>query len=107
MNTASREFLTDILQKFGWAWWVEIQTSSPECTYYFGPFMTESEAQRHTSGYKEDLENEGAEGIKIRIRRCNPHPDRLTIEGKHNGVVPALAIALVSSIASLSLLKHL
>jgi hypothetical protein len=103
MNTASREFLTDILQKFGWAWWVEIQTSSPECTYYFGPFMTESEAKRYTDGYREDLEKEGAEGIKIRIRRCNPPPDRLTIEGKPNGIAPVLMVSLVSSIASLSL----
>jgi len=106
MNTnTSRDFLTGILQKFGWAWWVEIETTQPECIYYFGPFMTEAEAKSHTGGYKEDLENEGAQGIKIKICRCNPHPDRLTIEGKHNGLAPVLAIALVSSITALSLLN--
>jgi Domain of unknown function (DUF1816). len=67
--------------------------------------MTESEAKRHTNGYKEDLENEGAEGIKIRIRQCKPHPDHLTIEGKHNGVAPVLAISLVSSITTISILN--
>jgi len=100
-----QDFLTGILQKLGWAWWVQIQTTQPECTYYFGPFMTETEAKNHTAGYTEDLEKEGAKGIKIQVRRCNPHPDHLTIEGKHNGLAPVLAITLFSSITVIFLLN--
>ena len=61
----------------GLAWWVEITTQSPSCTYYFGPFLSESEAKKSSKGYVEDLEIEGAIGIIVNIKRCKP--DVLTI----------------------------
>jgi hypothetical protein len=53
-------------------WWVEIITNKPRCTYYFGPFQTHDEAKAAYPGYVEDLDGEGAQGITIVIKRCQP-----------------------------------
>ncbi|HEY9908545.1 MAG TPA: DUF1816 domain-containing protein [Thermosynechococcaceae cyanobacterium] len=67
-----QEFLTNLLHSVGLAWWVEVTTDSPRCTYYFGPFLGHGEAEDHRIGYVEDLEQEGAQGIKTAIKRCKP-----------------------------------
>ncbi len=53
-------------------WWVEISTKSPHCLYYFGPFDSFAEAQSHKPGYVDDLEKEGALGITVEIKQCQP-----------------------------------
>lgn len=68
-----KELLTNLLQVIGLAWWVEIITDRPQCTYYFGPFLSENEAIAAKSGYLEDLEQEGAQGIQVRVKRCKPN----------------------------------
>lgn len=60
------------LHLIGMAWWVEITTQHPRCTYYFGPFTTVVEADEAKAGYIEDLEGERAEGIEVTIKRCKP-----------------------------------
>ncbi|CAD5968755.1 hypothetical protein PCC9214_03669 [Planktothrix tepida] len=88
-----KELLTSLLNAFGFAFWVEILTETPNCTYYFGPFMTQQEAQTSQFGYLEDLEAEGAQGIKVRIKRCKPNT--LTIaEDLGNRVEPWILPAL-------------
>jgi hypothetical protein len=72
-----KEFWITILESLGLAWWVEVVTESPKCTYYFGPFGTAKDAKAAQFGYVEDLEQEGAKGIKVEIKRCKP--TRLTI----------------------------
>lgn len=67
-----KEVLIKILQLLGLAFWVEIVTDNPQCTYYFGPFLSEAEARERENGYREDLENEGAQGITVTIKRCKP-----------------------------------
>jgi hypothetical protein len=67
-----KETLVDILQKVGQAWWVEIITEHPSCTYYFGPFLSHREAQDAEAGYEEDLRQEGAQHISVQIKRCQP-----------------------------------
>lgn len=64
--------------RLGLAWWVEIKTESPDCTYYFGPFLNQTEAQSAVSGFIEDLEQEQAQGITSTVKRCKPQ--ELTIE---------------------------
>lgn len=59
------------------AWWVEINTAVPRCTYYFGPFDSEKEAQLYRSGYVEDLYHEEARDIIAVVKQCQP--DILTI----------------------------
>ncbi len=64
--------LENILNLFGLAWWVEVQTTHPDCTYYFGPFINADEAEQAKSGYVEDLEQEGAQEIQATVKRCKP-----------------------------------
>jgi hypothetical protein len=67
-----KEILIKSLDFLGLALWVEIVTDNPRCTYYFGPFLSEQEAIASKGGYIEDLENEGACGISVTIKRCKP-----------------------------------
>jgi hypothetical protein len=67
-----KETWTSILQTVGAAWWVEVKTDFPRCTYYFGPFASSGDAEAHQSGYVEDLAQEGAQGIRLSIKRCKP-----------------------------------
>ncbi|TVQ10869.1 MAG: DUF1816 domain-containing protein [Leptolyngbya sp. DLM2.Bin27] len=60
------------------AWWVEIKTTHPACTYYFGPFDSEFEATTAKGGYIEDLEQEGAQNIQTVVQLCSD-PEQLTI----------------------------
>jgi hypothetical protein len=60
------------------AWWVEINTSVPLCTYYFGPFDHQAEARDSRTGYVEDLYQEGAKDIVALVKQCNPN--NLTID---------------------------
>lgn len=76
-SNAIKENLTNLFYNFGWAWWVEIVTRNPRCTYYFGPFISSKEADVASGGYVEDLEQEGAQNIVVNIKRCKP--DNLTI----------------------------
>jgi hypothetical protein len=86
------EYWANALHFWGRAWWIEISTSQPCCTYYFGPFANSREAQRLMAGYVADLEGESAQGIATKIRRCKP--DRLTIEGDNGQLVKESAISL-------------
>ena len=53
-------------------WWVEVSTTQPRCTYFFGPFGDRQQASRSIAGYIEDLESESARVIKTKIVRCKP-----------------------------------
>lgn len=59
------------------AWWIEMVTTLPTCTYYFGPFTDFQEAQLAQRGYLEDLNQEGAQVIEFQIQQCQPQ--KLTI----------------------------
>lgn len=54
-------------------WWIEIKTSSPCCTYFFGPFDSFQEARHSQDGYIEDLVDEKAFGITVEIKQCQPN----------------------------------
>ena len=73
-----QDIWSSALHLVGQAWWVEITTERPHCTYYFGPFATAVEADEAKAGYVEDLEGELAQGIQVAIVRCKP--TQLTIE---------------------------
>jgi hypothetical protein len=72
-----KELLINAFENLGFAWWVEIITQNPRCTYYFGPFLSSADASVAVKGYIEDLESEGAQGIMVNVKRCKP--DSLTI----------------------------
>jgi hypothetical protein len=68
-----KNIFTSILETFGLAVWIEIVTDSPRCTYYFGPFTSEAEAEAAKFGYIEDLESEGSKGLSVMVKRCKPN----------------------------------
>jgi hypothetical protein len=81
-----QEPLINLLNLVGLAWWIEVTTETPRCTYYFGPFTGYKEAVASKAGYLEDLAQEGAQGINVVIKRCKP--DKLTVSddmGEFNG----------------------
>jgi Domain of unknown function (DUF1816) len=86
------EYWANALHFWGRAWWIEVSTSQPNCLYYFGPFANSKEAERLVAGYVEDLENESAQGIKTKIKRCKP--DKLTIDDDNRQSEPKLVYAL-------------
>ena len=51
-------------------WWVEINTTVPCCTYYFGPFNSKKEAQLSRTDYAEDLYQQQARGIVAVVKQC-------------------------------------
>lgn len=59
-----------------WGWWVEVQTASPSCRYYFGPFSDAAQADRSKSGYVQDLIEENAQQVTAKVLWCRPR--RLT-----------------------------
>jgi Domain of unknown function (DUF1816) len=63
---------TTFKDELEFAWWVEIITKQPCCTYYFGPFFSQQEAQWFLPGYLEDLEQERYQEICIQIKQCQP-----------------------------------
>ncbi|MGB3532043.1 MAG: DUF1816 domain-containing protein [Microcoleaceae cyanobacterium] len=67
-----KEILISILNFFGLAIWVKIDTENPICTYYFGPFLTKKEAIAEQQGYREDIESEDATIAQVKIKRCKP-----------------------------------
>ena len=67
-----REFFTSVLKTVGLAFWVEIVTDRPECTYYFGPFDNRKDAEASVPGYVEDLQQEDATVVKSEVKRFRP-----------------------------------
>lgn len=53
-------------------WWIKVRTEGPDCTYYFGPFESKSEAKLLQAGYLEDLIQEGAKNIQLAIEKSQP-----------------------------------
>jgi len=61
----------------GREWWVEVDTDSPNRTYYFGPYDSKDEASDNTNAYIKDLEKKGAKKISINIKQGR-QPSQLT-----------------------------
>ena len=73
-----KNFFGSLVNFVGKEWWVEISTGSPKCVYYFGPFVGQAEADSAKRGYVEDLEREGAQQIRVAVKRRKT-PSMLTI----------------------------
>lgn len=72
-----------MLNFLGLAYWVEIITEIPQCTYYFGPFVSQKSARASYGGYLEDLRSEGAQEIQVIVKRCRPS-DLTIFNGNEN-----------------------
>jgi len=60
-------------------WWLEVKTAEPACTYYFGPFDTETEAELQKTGYLDDLQQEGAKVLSAAAIALSSPPPQLTV----------------------------
>jgi Domain of unknown function (DUF1816) len=98
MFTSIAAIWADVLNFCGRAWWVEVVTAQPICTYFFGPFANLKEAQLATPGYIADLKSESAQEIKLQIKRCKP--EKLTIEEAINDNYPRKPSKLSKIISS-------
>jgi hypothetical protein len=87
------ELWLNTLEFLGLAWWIEVTTESPNCTYFFGPYVSAREAEAAQAGFIEDLEQEGARNIQAEVKRCRP--TQLTIfdegESKSASVTPVFS----------------
>jgi hypothetical protein len=70
--------LQGILNGLGLAYWIEIRTDRPVCTYYFGPYSRQSSAAVALDGFLDDLRQEGAEIVASSIDRRR-EPEQLTV----------------------------
>lgn len=70
--TTLLSIIAGLANQLSLAWWVEIKTSFPTCTYFFGPFLSREEAEVALPGYVEDLKAEQAQNIVTHIQRCKP-----------------------------------
>jgi hypothetical protein len=68
----STTLLNPMKEAFPFAWWLEIFTRNPNCIYYFGPFDSSNEAEMSQLGYIEDLTEEGAEVLTVKIKWYQP-----------------------------------
>ena len=59
------------------AWWLRVDTTHPICSYYFGPFDNQHEAELEKQFYFDDLKQENAQIIDAEIKFCQPR--KLTI----------------------------
>jgi aromatic ring-opening dioxygenase LigB subunit len=66
------KMVTSFLEQLKLAWWLEIVTDKPHCIYYFGPFTYADEARTAQAGYIEDLEQEQAQVITVKLKRHQP-----------------------------------
>lgn len=74
-----KEIWLSLLELLGKAWWIEVTTDTPRCSYFFGPFASQQEAEASKPGFIEDLQGEGATNIRAQIRQCKPDPKKLTV----------------------------
>lgn len=82
----------------GKAWWIEVKTGEPACTYYFGPFEASEEAELAKQGYVEDLEKEGAKQVQATVMYCQ-EPQQLTVDNNSPaGVSPKSEPALTGGV---------
>ena len=55
--------------KLGLAWWAKVETSAPNVTYWFGPFLTRRNLKISLSTFLEDLSIEGSDSVKYTLVR--------------------------------------
>ena len=62
--------LRSLGNRFGLAWWAKVETSEPNVTYWFGPFLTRRSLKERLSSFVDDLSLERPLNISHRLVRC-------------------------------------
>ncbi|MGQ9836658.1 MAG: DUF1816 domain-containing protein [Cyanobacteriota bacterium] len=75
--------LVNLLDKLrGLSVWIEITTE--DCTYYYGPFSSEAEAEQLKGQYIADLKAEGARQLQALVKKMR-QPHSLTVARTRTG----------------------
>ena len=61
--------LRSLGNKLGLAWWAKVETSGPNVTYWFGPFLTRRNLKTSLSSFLDDLSIEGSDSVKHTLVR--------------------------------------
>ena len=56
--------------KLGLAWWAKVETTGPNATYWYGPFLTKRSLKENMNSFIKDLTDEGSTDIKHTLVRC-------------------------------------
>ena len=67
--------LRSLANGLGVAWWARVQTSGPDVTYWFGPFISKSGLESQLSTFLDDINSEHPQSIShslLRTRRGEP-----------------------------------
>ena len=67
--------LRSLANGFGIAWWARIETTGPDCTYWFGPFFSKTSLQSELKIFLDDLSSENPQSLThtmLRTRRSEP-----------------------------------
>ena len=67
--------LRSLANGLGMAWWARVETSGPDVTYWFGPFLSRKGLEDQLGGFLEDIGSEQPQSIRhslLRTRRGEP-----------------------------------
>ena len=67
--------LRSLANGLGVAWWARVQTSGPDVTYWFGPFLTRNGLEAELNTFLEDIGSEHPQSLNhsvLRTRRGEP-----------------------------------
>ncbi len=62
--------LRSLGNSLGLAWWAKVETSQPDVTYWFGPFLTRRSLKVRLTAFVDDLNAESPQGINHSLIRC-------------------------------------
>ena len=67
--------LRSLANGLGVAWWARVETSGPDVTYWFGPFLSRKGLENQLGVFLEDIGSEHPQSIRhslLRTRRGEP-----------------------------------
>ncbi|MEC8441986.1 MAG: DUF1816 domain-containing protein [Cyanobacteriota bacterium] len=67
--------LRSLANGFGLAWWARVETTGPDVTYWFGPFLSRSGLESQLPTFLEDISSEQPQSMRhtlLRTRRGEP-----------------------------------
>ena len=67
--------LRSLANGLGLAWWARVETSGPDVTYWFGPFVTRRGLEQELPEFLEDVNGEEPQSMShavLRTRRSEP-----------------------------------
>ena len=67
--------LRSLANGLGLAWWARVETTGPDVTYWFGPFLLRQELEAELDAFLDDINSEQPDSMQhsiLRTRRGEP-----------------------------------